>query len=65
MLIRTTMENEVRRRRGWEKGKIGIIMILRIGMIRKRIGGTEGEEQEKRVMRTYIEYNVIVIIVLI
>jgi len=42
-----------------------IMVIIRVGIIRKRIGRTRGEEKEKRVIETYIEYNVMVIVVLI
>lgn len=40
-------------------------VLMRIGMMRKGIRRTRGEEKEKRVMGTYIEYNVIVMMVLI
>jgi len=40
-------------------------MIIRMGMIRKRMRRTRGEEKEKRVIETYIEYNTMVIVVLI
>jgi len=36
-----------------------------MGVIRKRMRRTGGEEKEKRVIGTYIEYNTMVIIVLI
>jgi len=36
-----------------------------MGMMRKGMRRTRGEEKEKRVIETYIEYNAVVIIVLI
>jgi len=42
-----------------------IIVIIRMRIIRKRIGRTRGEEKEKRVIETYIEYNAMVIVILI
>jgi len=42
-----------------------MIVMIRMGIIRKRMRGTRGEEKEKRVIETYIEYNTMVIVVLI
>jgi len=42
-----------------------VIVIIRVRMMRKGIRRTRREEKEKRVIGTYIEYNVIVITVLI
>jgi len=42
-----------------------IIMIIRMRIIRKRMRRTRREEKEKRVIETYIEYNAMVIVVLI
>jgi len=42
-----------------------IIVIIRMRIVRKGMRRTRGEEKEKRVIETYIEYNAIVIIVLI
>jgi len=40
-------------------------MIIRMGIIRKGLRRIGGEEKEKRVIGTYIEYNTMVIVVLI
>jgi len=42
-----------------------IIVVIRIGIIRKGIRRTRGEEKEKRVIETYMEYNAMVIVILI
>jgi len=42
-----------------------IIVIIGMRMIGKGMIRTRGEEKEKRVVETYIEYNAMVIIVLI
>jgi len=42
-----------------------IIVIIRMGIIRKGIRRTRGEEKEKRVIETYMEYNAMVIAILI
>jgi len=42
-----------------------IIVIIGVGIMRKGIRRTGGEEKERRVIGTYIEYNAMVITVLI
>jgi len=44
---------------------MGIMVIIRMGIIRKGMRRTRGEEKEKRVMETYMEYNAMVIVILI
>jgi len=42
-----------------------VIMIIRMGIMRKRMRRTRGEEKEKRVIEIYMEYNAMVIVILI
>jgi len=65
VVIGMTMEKRVTEKRGWGRRTMRIIAMIRMSMIRKRMRRTRGEEKEKRVIGIYIEYNAMVMIVLI
>jgi len=65
VVIRVTIEKIMTEKRRSGGRKMRIIVMIRMGMIRKGMRRTRGEEKEKGVIETYIEYNTMVIIILI